>query len=184
VADCYQTAKLTSSSPKFTVYQDSYLTNSTAASQAYSAAAANTPNVTLLSPAASIAVNTSSLTLSVTSAGLTTFYASLVAGSQVYNGTVSGTTVTFSSIPAGIYVLRLRDQNYGYASFSVPKTYTFNFQNVVVPSVNSSLAGGAILSLTGSGFDSVTSSNNVVSVCGFNCPIVNASSSSLNCVLP
>ena len=155
-ADCAASSALPASA-QLVVYQDAFRLNSSAAvfSQGYTSALANTPNVTSLTPNASAAVTTSNLTLTLTALGLNTYSAYLLAPSSGarYAGAVTGLTVAFTNVPAGVYRLVVRDSYYGYAAFTVANTYNFTLQALTVPTASSSLAGGQVLTISGGLFD-------------------------------
>jgi hypothetical protein len=67
--------------------------------------------------------------------------------------TVSGSTVSASYLPAGIYDVIVHSNTYGYASIT-PSTVTIAFpaDPTITASVTSSFAGGRQLTINGAGF--------------------------------
>ncbi|CAD8178892.1 unnamed protein product [Paramecium pentaurelia] len=93
-------------------------------------------------------------------------------------------TSTFTDIPAGVYSINiLIDNNYAYFIDLTQQTLIVNTDIPISNNPTISYVGGAIITFTGKGFDQNTHFTSVL-LCGFNCPITQASYTTLSCETP
>ncbi|CAD8161606.1 unnamed protein product [Paramecium octaurelia] len=127
------------------------------------------------------------------------FTGSMLSGSNVavtlefmnnkINGVVSeqsdtSVTSTFADIPVGVYYINIQiNDNYAYFNDITQQKLIVQANILISNNPTISYAGGAIITFTGKGFDQNTHFSSV-SLCGFNCPITQASYTSLSCEAP
>ena len=94
------------------------------------------------------------------------------------NGAVNGegavncedNTITLPSLPTGFYSSKFRSQKHGDFHINSPASFTYPLTVTEVKELTTkSIGGGNILTITGQGFDELTTQ---IQVCGVNCEII------------
>lgn len=157
-------------------------------SSTISLASAQTASVTSVSSLSFTAPTVFTLTIQGTQLNVGTVTINLISQSDtLFPGTIlsqSSTTldVSFSDVPAGSYNLEvISNPNI----ISISNTVTVPLSANIVTPIESSIGGGALLMISGSGFfDNAEKDKNTVTVCGLTCDILSSTPTSLECLTP
>ena len=136
----------------------------------------STPSFTLTVQGSQLDIGTPSVTLISTTDKSVSFTSSVTSSSS------SQITADFTDVAAGTYNIEVAS---GANLAATTSTVSVPLLVSVSSAIQSSLAGGATLSVSGSGFFGNTqSSKNKVTICGFPCQITSSSVSSITCETP
>ena len=164
-------------------------TNVKCSSSCYlSTSSSSTPTVSSVTPTTSSS-SAFSITITGTKFDLGTVAVNLVLQTNpaiVFAASITSSSSTsivaaFADVAAGVYNVEAVSAN-NIATSSATVTVSLSASSTAI---ESSIAGGATLSITGDGFfGSSQSSLNQVTVCGFPCEIIDSTSSTINCKTP
>lgn len=102
--------------------------------------------------------------------------------------TASATEISadVSDAPAGVHVVKVYVAGKGLTTSTTGSDLTISVDlslDAVSPSAGS-VAGGTVMTLTGSGFNKIAPGNNKIEVCGSSCVVSSSTSTSIECVVP
>lgn len=92
--------------------------------------------------------------------------------SSIYTGTISGSSFSFSYLPAGTFKVLLHSESYGYGAVTSGSVTTTFGSIPTISAIESSYAGGKQVTINGSGFNTINPQNNDITVCGIRANVV------------